>query len=137
MKADGMMIGNYVYAHGGSDDTFCGKEQPVYLAKVSGISDDGVFLYTCIDKMPDYYHKSIKHIPLTEEWLIKLGGEKDESGDAYVSVNRERNLRLYLKNGHALLCKGDCCPMFEYEHIDKVHLFQNLFNALTGEELTA
>lgn len=82
------------------------------------------------------YVSMFEPIPLTEEWLIKFGGEKDENGDAFLCIDEENDLRIYLKNGHALLCKGDCCPMFEYEHVDKVHLFQNLVHALTGEEIT-
>ena len=74
-------------------------------------------------------------IPLTEEWLIKFGGQKDRNKDIYISVNKDNDLRIYLSKVGILICKDYFCPLFGYPHIIHVHQLQNLFYAITGEEL--
>jgi hypothetical protein len=72
-------------------------------------------------------------IPLTEEWLEKFGFEEDET---YIS---DQNPFLdYLKDELRI-----SMPYFIFEygdnghpHIKHVHQLQNLYFALTGEELT-
>ena len=78
----------------------------------------------------------VKPIPLTEEWLLKFGFEK--------TLNQYKKLTLSNKIG----C--DNIPFiilfldnqYQYDdlrfrtNIQYVHNFQNLFFALTGEELT-
>ena len=77
----------------------------------------------------------IEPIKLTEESFIKCGAIKDENDDLYVQHPRNEQLRFYLVAGFIQLTVGDCCPMSNYNHIDKVHLFQNLYFFETGEEL--
>jgi hypothetical protein len=72
-------------------------------------------------------------IPLTEEWLMRMGFEKRENGwnkldicDEFCDLYYE-----YLSGVH--LCVGGqhiCLP-----HIKFVHQIQNIYHALTGEEL--
>ena len=73
-----------------------------------------------------------KPIPLTEEWLLKFGFKY------YVNFNNE-----YLKKGNIFFFgkKNALCQIGEYNHdciinITYVHQLQNLYFALTGEELT-
>lgn len=76
-------------------------------------------------------------IPLSEEWLLNFGGERDEYGDVFIWMRKENNLRFYLSpDGFIQLTKDFCAPMFNFKHIDKVHLFQNLFYDFVGTELT-
>jgi hypothetical protein len=69
-------------------------------------------------------------IPLTEEWLLKFGFEQISD-------------RVYIKNYHygyefgitnIFVIKNDNCFM-RYKHIQYVHELQNLYFALTNEEL--
>ena len=78
--------------------------------------------------------KSFKPIPLTEEWLLKFGFE-------------ERGESFHLKDFSIELIGEDgrwCTYIFDEYHavecslslIKYVHSLQNLYFALTGEELT-
>jgi hypothetical protein len=83
----------------------------------------------------DHAH-NFKPIPLAEEWIQKLGGVKDEEGVFYC-IQLEKELRLYLTEaGTIVLCRGANCPIHVFDHVNSVHLFQNLYHALTGNELT-
>jgi len=69
-------------------------------------------------------------IPLTEEWLLKFGFEKD---DPFFT-----NMDSYSFNGLTMeFYKKEC--QFHYQGADiefkYVHQLQNLYFALTGEEL--
>jgi hypothetical protein len=89
------------------------------------------------DTMEDY--ERVKGIPLTQEWLLKFGFEKVNSeltNIAPLNLPCTFNLpntpfsfcqgKLILKTG-----TGDFCVNTEY-----VHQLQNLYFALTSEELT-
>jgi hypothetical protein len=81
--------------------------------------------------------KCFKHKPilLTEEWLLKFG-----------FVTSERLWDSFSRSNYYLSKKGELCfnlhesknifYMYEYRHIEYVHQLQNLYFALTGEELT-
>ena len=70
--------------------------------------------------------ENIKPIPLTEEWLIKFGFEK-------------QNAMFYEFNKHQIRLIGDEVPYWidssYITNIKHVHQLQNLYFALTGEEL--
>jgi hypothetical protein len=74
----------------------------------------------------DYY----KPIPLTEEWLLKFG--------FYKNIDTE----LFEKDGHQIDLSVIKClfylPEFGdwYKELEYVHQLQNLYFALTNEELT-
>lgn len=73
-------------------------------------------------------NKDIKPIPLTEEWLIKFGFKKNKDcfkKFAY-EVGMVGNHLWYLDNGSSMLI----------DRLEYVHQLQNLYHALTGEELT-
>lgn len=75
------------------------------------------------------YHKDIAPIPLTEEWLVKFGFEVRPWGWVYLNSNY-LGFRLTL-NKYRYEISGEKGPVME-----SVHQLQNLYFALTGEELT-
>jgi len=91
------------------------------------------YISKCQDERQKVY--SYRPIPLTEEWFNKRG-KKDENGDYYIQHPTNENLRFYLTNGFIQKTKGCCCVISNYIHVTKIHIFQNLYFALTGEELT-
>ena len=73
-------------------------------------------------------YDEIEAIEITEEWLLKLGYEKD--GDFF----RIKNTRL----AEAFIFKealSICVHSFWLKHIKSIHQLQNLYFALTGKEL--
>lgn len=109
MNANELRIGNLVY--------FLGN-----VHEIEGLSkrlrpDVGHFLLSNIEHAQKGFH--LKPIPLTEEWLVKFGFKKGSKGwFKTLSNNHKFNFYMY-KN----LCSN-------------VHQLQNLYFALTGEELT-
>jgi hypothetical protein len=80
--------------------------------------------------------ENFKLIPLTEEWMEKLGAIRDKYNDLFIPVPTGVDVGLYLVNGFIQETKDCVCPMANYKHIKYVHQLQNLYFALTGEELT-
>jgi hypothetical protein len=80
----------------------------------------------------DFYHLlGCEPIPLNTKWLEKFGFEYSEFND------------LYQKGGYDVDIKDNVyCHFYMneygdwYKDIDHVHSLQNLYFALTGEELT-
>ena len=75
---------------------------------------------------------NIKPIELTEEWLAKLGLEKE---DNHWSV-LDPMLRFAIIEGRLHCSIGHDDFGIVYQVIDYVHQLQNLFHSLTTEELT-
>jgi len=85
-------------------------------------------------------------IPLTEEWLIKFGAEKsnDEYGGFFLPKHNGTRLRIKYAERYIGESKVKCWSIFFgigryggfYVQADHVHQLQNLYFALTGEELT-
>lgn len=77
------------------------------------------------------YNDEKRGIPITEEWLLKLGFEK-KSGSEFV-----KGRFIYRFQQRDLVIEG-----FEYDyngiicHPEYVHQLQNLYFCLTNEELT-
>lgn len=78
-------------------------------------------------------------IPLTEEWLLRFGfkGPKSEAGK-YYSLSKHR---VYLFDSGCEFEFNICETLrvnlhHRYKQIQHVHQLQNLYFALTGEELT-
>ena len=84
----------------------------------------------------DFYHLSdIKFIPLTREWLFKFGFKLvfAGSGDGYLySFGEKCNTMELINRGYGF--KYNTFNSCEIE-IKYVHQLQNLYFALTGEEL--
>ena len=74
-----------------------------------------------------YYDGNFKPIPLTEEWLLKLGfyKYKGDNSDCFLNgFETACNMRMLFYKGSLI------------KNINFVHQIQNLYFALTGEELT-
>jgi hypothetical protein len=96
----------------------------------------------------DFYHLiDIKPIPLTEEWLLKLGFYSCETNACYTkyiytnSRSRVKNWVVKLFNGthtNGSRRYGNKLNKYYWDKIElkHVHQLQNLYFALTGEELT-
>ena len=123
MRANELRIGNLV-AYGVHPvpiksihtESVLKKEVHVYVELNENLN------YYCIDVL------EVKPIPLTEEWLLKFGFIKSSDnnyykGDKFTIYNRFENFGLI----------GGLLSWKEFKY---VHQLQNLYFALTGEELT-
>jgi hypothetical protein len=110
MKANELRIGNYVYDNLGG------------VLKIKGISLDSTLSH-------------IKPIPLTEEWLFKFGFKMNMDNfdwNAGLGVNCIGDFELSLRytDNIGWFYRSKCTP------IKYVHQLQNLYFAITGDELT-
>lgn len=134
MKASELRLGNWVTTT--ERDCECDYQ-------AIGIGEDFVDLhhpYKC-DPFKEVYGveiSSLRGIPLTEEWLEKFGFDSRPYKDGYIGKdvgNTDFVLRkpdtLYVKHNYAFEFCG-----FKYTELEYVHSLQNLYFALTGEELT-
>jgi len=107
MEAKELRIGNWIYSN----------------------TDKDIYRVDLIESWRNYL--SISAIPLTEEWLLRVGFEKTESGNY---SNEEGSFELIHNNviGFRFAVEGQ----YAYPEIKYVHQLQNLYFALTGLELT-
>ena len=100
--------------------------------KTIGISSVG--LLNGVGDFNNFSIESIILIPLTKEWLIKLGFKYDEKTNEYKAPG-VYGVWFFSVGGdfvyRSLLALTD-----DYEGYYSVHQLQNLYFALTGEELT-
>jgi len=80
-----------------------------------------------IDTIYDNELSGIEPIPLTEEWLERLGFEGysmdiDKDGYYHIDVSFLGGVNVYIND-------------VELSHINHVHQLQNIYHALTGNEL--
>jgi hypothetical protein len=77
-------------------------------------------------------------IPLTEEWLLKFGFEKNNFSKVFgISNGRYDLIFTQLTDNYSVLyLKFDDCQLTQMKSIQYVHQLQNLYFALTQEELT-
>lgn len=87
-----------------------------------------------------YEFNELKPIPLTEEWLLNLGFEEDGVWIHKIkNISNNRMIGIDLNNNHVFLAQHDAHNHFRDVFINKcehVHQLQNLYFALTNEELT-
>lgn len=118
MKASELRIGNWVEA----------EDSDVYK-QVSGIISDSLKF----ESNEGFYwleELEVDPIPLTEEWLIKFGFEKEDESevlDHWFLGNFEIN-----SDGWFVDYQANTIPCKELKY---VHSLQNLYFALTGQEL--
>lgn len=121
MKAQELRIGNWVY-----------WDDKTMRSKVNGIHPSGKYAHlenTWIDLF------RCDPIPLTEEWLLKFGFVKAElefykkpipsAINAFICINIKLNSYQIIQNELGFNIQTQ-----------KVHQLQNLYFALTGQELT-
>ena len=122
MKANELRIGNYHYYHIFDKfndpqewDDICqiDAEDLIYLSKQQGERD------------PDY-----RPIPITEEWLLKLGAEENEGcfiHDRFTLQHHDVYKFWYV---------FDVTLMAYITKVEFVHEWQNVYFVLNGQELT-
>lgn len=129
MKATELRIGNLVLVKG----KFIGEISELREVTISINGNSGVFTY-----------EDIEPIPLTEEWLVKLGFEKrfDTEGCNLWDYESEMQ-KSWANRGQGFFClanfigdHGFWLDLQSRRTIRCVHELQNLFNSITGEELT-
>jgi len=118
MKAKELRLGNYIIANGSI-------EKINYITPATLGYGEKEFAPICTS---DY--KYFEPIPLTEEWLLKFGFKNDE----FISY------RWYAPNDISLVYDlDDNCvcisDSWEFGKIKYVHELQNLYFALTNQEL--
>lgn len=80
------------------------------------------------DNWKYFYGTTTTPIPLTEEWLIKFGFEGNIIAVNDLWIEHDGDVGYYLADDHSIGVGMD--------YIKYVHQLQNLYFALTGEELT-
>jgi len=143
IKANELRIGNLLQCRMRLDG-------PMVTIKLTGVNDSygGWISWTAEGCCPAPFVALSNHgyegIPLTEEWLVKLGFEKaDEEyapGEGWYEIQAVRhNLQIALLDTHNLVAirdEHDTTVLFRKILIAQyVHQLQNLYFALTGEEL--
>lgn len=132
MKANELRLGNLI-------------DRQDYICKVTRIEEDGIITEPLEYKGERFVEQKLKPIPLTEEWLVKFGFKKTLWNNTNYPNRFE--LTLYV-NG--ILIKYDsyynettALSFGEFGNdnviitkLKYVHQLQNLYFALTGEELT-
>ena len=76
-----------------------------------------------------------KPIPLTEEWLIRFGFEDVQINKTQVKCLTEYQFSFFFIDGHIQFVDSENALDFTETLCQYVHQLQNLFFALTGEEL--
>ena len=114
MKSSELRIGNYVYFHGDVEE----------INMVDGYGIIGR------EEQPSCPIEEFEPIPLTEEWLLKFGFEKNDNNQ-FILMEGSVDI-LFNKDLNGWTCDGINFSINMTEH---VHQLQNLYFALTGEEL--
>ena len=113
MKATELRIGNLVQYH--------------WNNKMKNVS-----VYPDLIKALQFENSLYEPIPLTEEWLLKFGFEFYEGEKTFFNDSYERNrVRLNYREDKKIFYWEDRNNM----ELKYVHQLQNLYFALTGEEL--
>jgi hypothetical protein len=130
MRAQDLRIGNYV-SFKNRTDCYCTVNE---LAYSGGIHLIRTFTDGTEDDQPEVM-ADITGIPLTEEWLLKFGFEKSKTFQGWPSMRHTNaGLHLIANNDHfEVLMIGSSCIITTVKY---VHQLQNLYFALTGNELT-
>lgn len=135
MKANELRIGNFVF-----DD----ENKPMKVARVEtqectdfNGNDEFNVIIEHIDKNIGYYESKINPIPLTEEWLLMFGFKNDGNGyykhkKLFSPITKISDYAFSPPTSVYFLRVGDDKdePVLKY-----VHQLQNLYFALTNEEL--
>ncbi len=129
MKANELRIGNYVNHN---------SETIQIQSIISTISAVNMIFYEISgDRNSEIGLENIQPIPLTEEWLLKFGF-KESNATGY---NGCYNVGLgyyvqFMANAVTLFKETDDNKLILLTGFEYVHQLQNLYFALTGEELT-
>lgn len=144
MTANELRIGNLLEAFHQRPDATGQIWSPVELQSINGYMNT---ITTVLGQSIDFNEKWLRPITLTEEWLLKFGFKPEKApngvtrnytifhGDSVLLANYNKSA----KEVHSI---GIIHPMIDSTltnfvwHVKHVHELQNLFFALTGNELT-
>jgi hypothetical protein len=115
MKAQELRIGNYV--------NISKKVNQMQLVNFVEIH------YT------EYFFENYEPIPLTEEWLINLGFEMINLSPINYKIYRLKDISFNVIKDSNIKLYDKIVYSEQYRHIESVHQLQNLYFALTNEEL--
>jgi hypothetical protein len=124
MKANELRIGNLVLIPYNKSN----KQEGFYEATISKIGEFGAYIN------PEDYEP----IPLTQEWLFKFGFY-ETSNDTFIGglYTRKKPDRFLINKETMSYCQLDYeGSIDDIVKIKYVHQLQNIYFALTGEELT-
>jgi hypothetical protein len=130
IKPNELRLGNLI--------KYTGEPYPAYplkdgIVEVEAVLQDGVNLSQGDSTL--YESDQLQGIPLTPEWLVRMGCEvntyHDEDG-ALVTLPRLFVMQPFYKEAHSLSISH--AP--KARRLRYVHDFQNYYFVLTGEELT-
>jgi hypothetical protein len=147
MKASELRIGNYIADRGNKEWQIDHWES---IDKLSAKSNATMYMGILMETHPmTEYVDYIKPIPLTKEWLLKFGfkqyNPKDEANSTdlnsriFYTVIEDKQFEIAYDFGivKKLLLRfreGDLSVIYKMD-MKYVHSLQNLYFALTGEEL--
>jgi len=120
MKANELRLGNYVFLKS--------KLKPYEISSGHDIEE--------IDDAPENF--DAEPIPLTEEWLLKFGFEIDGVWAHKTKKISPKKLLGYMNGGNIFICQIGEHIRFQEVFLcncQYVHQLQNLYFALTSEEL--
>lgn len=115
--------------------------------KVLTIDEDGCVCEPLNEYDPEYNSwkiSGVEPIPLTEEWLIKFGFDMINDAPKTIKYYRLNGISFeVLKDDRVANKPNEAIKLYDniglwnttYKHIKNVHQLQNLYFALTGEEL--
>jgi len=135
-----LRLGNY-----GTDESYDVFKR---IIKVESINDKGINLEIEDDGRypeianyiiePEYRFDTLYPIPLTKDWLLRFGFKKQldssyEKNDISLFLDKRFKTNLYLQTNDS----SENFKWFSFERkIEYIHELQNLYFALTREELT-
>ena len=115
-------------------DLRIGNYFEVYEKRIEQVSE--LRLTSIQNYINEYFEVDCKPIPLTEEWLIKFGfGISEFDNEMIDNVSLKDVVIGYNYDRGILELEGETESLY-LNHIKHVHQLQNLYFALTGEELT-
>lgn len=133
MKAQELRTGNYL-------STVADEDEMLVVDAIDSV--EGTLSANGID---DWYIGGVEGIPLTPKWLEKFGFQVEYGYGVIYFLNNDEPIGIeYKRDGsksYQVIIRnhGSCCDSYEHPKrkgsIQYVHQLQNLFYALTGEEL--
>lgn len=140
MKANELRIGNLV-----TDEFYDSFKS---IIKVENVNNEGINLFIEDDGnwsevayrwiSPEYHLEQLRPIPITEEWVLRFGFAR-KSDRIYAKIINETfdiGYDFGIEHTCVLSFRSTYSTAFRRVKINYVHQLQNLYFALTGEELT-
>lgn len=136
MKANELRIGNFVQSIFHDENS---EIKNFYnVCKICNISEQGISANRVFPDDSTSYTGSFEPIPLTEEWLLRFGFKKKMG---FYEIRGKRSKLMLVKSTLRINLAQQCITEITYGdcyafNLSSVHQLQNLYFALTGEELT-